>query len=375
MRQQAIARTREEIEALTTEKTRLNLLRDANHRFVENACHDFRSPLTVIKEFAAIIAEGLAGDVNEEQSEFLQIILTRVDHLSAMVDGILDASRLESDLIGVRREEQPVAKLIEQARSTLEQRAVAAKMQIEFAIPDGLPNVFADVESIGRVIVNLGANACKYAGENGKIKVWARYNADERNVTIGVTDNGPGISPEHVKLIFDRFQQLPKDKAEQKDGFGLGLHIASELVRVNFGTLSVESEPHEGQHIRFHAADLRRELAYPAPLQLPADRAAELPESLDRYGDGGRRAPTAQPLPRSSARCTGSFAPTTCCCAYAKGNWLVCAAGDAGDLAKITERILGTYAEISRNRPEGRLPDIRFRPIGSWTLSQPARRD
>ena len=111
------ARARSEIEALTTEKTRLNLLREANHRFVENACHDFRSPLTVIKEFASIIAEGLSGEVNEEQAEFLQIILTRVDHLSSMVDGILDASRLESDVIGVRREEQTVAKLIEQAKT------------------------------------------------------------------------------------------------------------------------------------------------------------------------------------------------------------------------------------------------------------------
>jgi signal transduction histidine kinase len=111
LRQRAILRTRQEIEALTNERIRLNILRDANHRFVENACHDFRSPLTVIKEFAAIIAEGLTGDINEEQSEFLQIILTRVDNLSHMVDGILDASRLESDLIGVRREERPVAKL------------------------------------------------------------------------------------------------------------------------------------------------------------------------------------------------------------------------------------------------------------------------
>ena len=66
------------------------------------------------------------------------------------------------------------------------------------------------------MIVNLGANACKYAGENGKIKVWARYNAEDRDVTIGVTDNGPGIAPEHVKLIFDRFQQLPKDKATRR---------------------------------------------------------------------------------------------------------------------------------------------------------------
>ena len=92
-------------------------MREANHRFVENACHDFRSPLTVIKEFASIIAEGMSGEINEEQAEFLQIILTRVDHLSSMVDGILDASRLESDVIGVRREEHAVAKLIEQAQA------------------------------------------------------------------------------------------------------------------------------------------------------------------------------------------------------------------------------------------------------------------
>jgi signal transduction histidine kinase len=251
VRQREIVRARREVEALTNEKARLNMLRDANHRFVENACHDFRSPLTVIKEFAAIIAEGLAGDVSEEQAEFLQIILTRVDHLSHMVDGILDASRLESDVIGVRREEHSAAKLIEQTRSTLEQRAATSKLQVEFAIPEGLPNVFADAESIGRVIVNLGTNACKYARESGKIRVWARYQPRAKAVTIGVTDNGPGIAPEHVKLIFDRFQQLPKDKADQKDGFGLGLHISSELVRVNFGTLSVESEPQKGSTFTF----------------------------------------------------------------------------------------------------------------------------
>ncbi len=128
VRQQRIVKAHREIEGLTTEKTRLNLLRDANHRFVENACHDFRSPLTVIKEFASIISEGLAGDVNEEQSEFLEIILTRVDQLSQMVDGILDASRLESDLIGVKREEHSVASLIEKVRPTLEQRAAAHKV-------------------------------------------------------------------------------------------------------------------------------------------------------------------------------------------------------------------------------------------------------
>jgi signal transduction histidine kinase len=368
VRQQSVVRARQEIEGLTTEKTRLNLLRDANHRFVENACHDFRSPLTVIKEFAAIIAEGLAGEVNEEQSEFLEIILTRVDHLSHMVDGILDASRLESDLIGVRREEHPVAKLVEHARKTLEQRAAAHKVQIEFAIPDGLPNVFADAESIGRVIVNLGANACKYAGENSKIQVWARYNEEDRDVTIGVTDNGPGIAPEHVKLIFDRFQQIPDDNAPQKDGFGLGLHISSELVRVNFGTLTVESAPQKGSTFAFTLPVF--DVNSLIPLHFSFLRTAR--QSFQKVSiamatvtagtDGAALADVERYLNRQ-------LRSYDLLLRLREGNWLVCAAGDESELTKITARILGTYAEINRNRPEGRLPEIRFRPIGTWTLS------
>jgi signal transduction histidine kinase len=365
-RHQDKARARSEIEALTTERTRLNLLREANHRFVENACHDFRSPLTVIKEFASIIAEGLSGEINEEQAEFLQIILTRVDHLSHMVDGILDASRLESDVIGVRREEHAVAKLIDQSKATIEQRAATHKVQIEFAIPDPIPNVFADAESIGRVIVNLGTNACKYAGENGRIRIWARYNTDERNVTVGVTDSGPGIAPEHVKLIFDRFQQLPQDNG--KDGFGLGLHIASELVRVNFGTLSVESEPQKGSTFAFTLPTFDINALIPlhfsflktsrhgfqkvsiAMASIPADSGSAVFAEIERG-------------------LTRQLRSYDLLLRVREGHWLVCAAGDTGDLAKITERIHGNYAEISRNRPEGGLPEMRIRPIGTWMLS------
>lgn len=368
LRQQAIMRTRREIESLTNERIRLNILRDANHRFVENACHDFRSPLTVIKEFAAIIAEGLAGDVNEEQAEFLQIILTRVDNLSQMVDGILDSSRLESDLIGVRREEQPVAKLIEHARATLEQRASAHNTKIEFTIPEGLPNVFADLESIGRVIVNLGTNACKYAGEGGKVEIWARYDAESRNVAIGVTDHGPGIAPEHVKLIFDRFQQLPKDKSDKKDGFGLGLHIASELVRVNFGTLAVESEPQKGSTFWFTLPLFDVDLIIPLYFNfLRTARQAFQKVSLALATSAGTADPAVSAqIERTLHRQLRSY---DLLLRLRPGGWLICAAGDQDELTKITERILGTYAEMSRNRPEGRLPEMRFRPIGDWTLA------
>lgn len=368
LRQQGIAGMHREIAALTTEKTRLNLLREANHRFVENACHDFRSPLTVVKEFASIIAEGLSGDVTEEQAEFLQIILTRVDHLSGMVDGILDASRLESDVIGVRREEQQVASLIDNTRATLEQRASAHKATIEYDIPESLPNVFADAESIGRVIVNLGTNASKYAGDNGKVKIWARYSSEDRNVIIGVTDNGPGIAPEHVKLIFDRFQQLPQDKAEGKDGFGLGLHIASELVRVNFGTLSVESEPQHGSTFSFTLPIFDVNALIPLHFNfLRTSRHSFQKVSIALASVApGATGPENTEIERNLTRQLRSYDLVL---RLRVGSWLVCAAGDEGDLKKITDRISGNFAEINRNRPEGKLPDLGMREVGTWVLS------
>jgi signal transduction histidine kinase len=368
LRQQGIAGMQREIGALTTEKTRLNLLREANHRFVENACHDFRSPLTVIKEFASIIAEGLSGDVTEEQAEFLQIILTRVDHLSGMVDGILDASRLESDVIGVRREEQQVSKLIDHARATLEQRALAHKATIEYDIPASLPNVFADAESIGRVIVNLGTNAAKYAGENGRVKLWARYSSEHCNVTIGVTDNGPGIAPEHVKLIFDRFQQLPQDKAAGKDGFGLGLHIASELVRVNFGTLSVESEPQKGSTFSFTLPIFDVNALIPLHFSFLRTSRHSFQKVSIALGSvaPGATGPEITEIERNLTRQLRSYDLVL---RLRVGSWLVCAAGDENDLKKITDRIFSNFAEINRNRPEGKLPDLGMREVGTWVLS------
>jgi signal transduction histidine kinase len=366
--QQRAVEARREIEGLTAEKTQLHLLREANHRFVENACHDFRSPLTVIKEFAAIIEEGLAGDVNEEQSEFLGIILTRVDQLSQMVDGILDASRLESDVIGVRREERDVAALIDAARPTLKQLAAAHKVEIEFAVPEGLPKVFADSESIGRVIVNLGANACKYAGEGGKIQVWARYSEEQKRVTVGVTDSGPGIAPDHVKLIFDRFHQIPSDKQQNKGGFGLGLHIASEFVRVNYGTLTVESEPKKGSTFAFTLPIFDVDSLIPlhfAFLKTSRHSFEKVSIALATT-DAGPDSPALAEVERLLNRQLRSY---DLLLKLRPGNWLVGIACEKEDISQVTDRIRDSYLQSNRNRPDGPLPDVRFRPVGTWALA------
>ncbi len=189
-------------------------------------------------------------------------------------------------------------------------------------------------------------------------------------MTVGVTDSGPGIAPEHVKLIFDRFHQIPDDKKRQKDGFGLGLHIASEFVRVNFGTLTVESEPKKGSTFAFTLPAFDIDRLVPLyfdflktsrhSFQQVAIALATAGETDDTsYGD----------VERLLNRQLRSY---DLLLRVRPGNWLVCVACDDGEFSQISDRILTAYSESSHARPEKPLPDVRFRSIGTWALaSQP----
>jgi len=363
-RQENLNLARREIELLTAEKDRLNTLRDANHRFVENACHDFRTPLTVIKEFSSIIADGLAGDVSAEQSEFLQIVLDRVDTLSHMVDAILDASRLESDLIGLWREVTDVGELMGKLRPAFEQRAAAGNAQLSVSVARPLPKVFCDADSVGRIIENLLTNACKFAGSDAKIMLWARADTARKAVTIGVTDDGPGIEAADIDTMFERFRQC---NPGTKSGFGLGLHIASELVRLNFGTLAVESEPDKGATFAFtlpvfdiHAL-LPRHFGFLRTSRHDFRKVSIAVAAADPDG-GADLAEAARSLGRQ-LRSYDLMLPLS------PGRWLLCIACTDEELAKFVDRIVRAYGDASRNRPAAALPDIRIRAIGTFPLT------
>ncbi len=364
LRELSVARARREIAHHSEELARLNTLRDANCRFVDKICHDLRSPLMAIQEFSSLIAEGLAGDVNEEQSEFLEIILTRVNQLGHMVDAILDASRLESDLISVKREEHAPAKLIEQARSTLERLAKMRNAKIRFSVADTLPNVLADADSVARIILNLVANACKFAGDSDEIEVWARPSSDGGSVAIGVTDHGSGMAPEHVKLTFERFKQLEDGSGLSKAGFGTGLHVASELARVNFGTLSVESEPEKGSTVAFTLPGFDVDLLVPMYFDfLKTSRHGFQNVSIIVATAGGQVEPgTSARVERFLNRQLRSY---DLFLRLNDNSWLACIACDEDDLADIPGGIERAHAEHNHDSPDHALPEIGFRPIAT----------
>jgi hypothetical protein len=215
------------------------------HHFVDNVAHEFRTPLTVIKEFASIMDEGLVGAMNAEQSDYLRVICARVDDLNGLVNDMLDLSRLEAGLIGVSRRECAVPDIVGRVEAILERRAKASNVDFAVEIEAGLPALFCDPEKIGRVLINLGINAFKYGGDRGGVRLWARRSGNPREIVIGVTDRGPGIPAEKLEMIFERFKQAGGLRDTAK-GFGLGLSIVRELADLNLGEIAVESVVGEG---------------------------------------------------------------------------------------------------------------------------------
>jgi signal transduction histidine kinase len=231
---------------LETKNKRLEQLCEMSQQFVDNVSHEFRTPLTVIREFAAIIKDGIDGPVTETQESRLGSLINRTDDLANMVDDLLDTSRLESGLLKTCREEHNLKDLVRQVERTLRTRARAKKIQL--IVDDRFPQltVFCDEEKLRRVLINLAVNAIKFTPVEGQVRISAEIE-DRNRAIITVSDNGAGIPADDLKRIFERFQQVESHRRmASSKGFGLGLSIARSLASLNLGGLQVASEYGKG---------------------------------------------------------------------------------------------------------------------------------
>jgi len=229
---------------------RLAELRENAERFVDDVSHEFRTPLTVIKEFTSILAEGLSGPLTKEQAEYLALIAKAVEDLTRMVNDLLDSSRLESSLRRVDRRRCKVAEIIRSVCPMLSRDAKARNIRIVEDVAPKVSDVFADEEKVRRILVNFVVNALKFSPADTQVTLWAR-DLSQGLVEIGVTDQGRGMSPEDLKVIFSRFKRVGNTAGLGTRGFGLGLHIAKELVWLNLGKVHVESTLGKGSTFSF----------------------------------------------------------------------------------------------------------------------------
>ena len=359
-------------ELLEKKNRRLARLYKLGNRFVDNVSHEFRTPLTVIKEYVSLLREGIVGEIDEEQARMLDIVADRADDLNNMVDDMLDVSKLEAGMLSVCRRRTCIADVVRHVRPGLERKADVESVILDFAIPDSLPEVYCDAEKVGRIIVNLAVNGLKFCGRPGVVSVWAKQDPDAHDVVLGVTDNGPGIDEEGLTQIFHRFRQVGPQARGSTKGFGLGLGIAKELVDLNFGEMRVESELGKGSTFSFTlpVCDpnevMRRHLKRLSQrddgsvtvslvsVEIGGDVRPELAEDTDAFLNYLLR--SSDLLFRIERR-----------------QWLIALSAGKDSTHEFFARAEKTMEEANRNRPRGPLPKIVFHTEGTWRASSQSR--
>ena len=222
------------------------------NQFLSHVSHELRTPLTCIHQYVSLVYDGLSGPVTPEQRDHLSTILKSVNQLHAMIRDLLEATRAEAGKIRIEQRCLALGDLLQQAVVMMQAAAQQKQVGLEIACDTRLPLVYADPDRILEVLLNLIDNAIKFTPSEGSVVVKACLaEADPSFVYISVSDTGAGIRPEAVPLIFERLYQDPNQVDGNRNGLGLGLYIAHELVTLHGGRIWVTSQPEEGSTFSF----------------------------------------------------------------------------------------------------------------------------
>ena len=224
--------------------TRIRQVETTRKEFVSNVSHELRGPLAAVK----ILAESLASGALKEKKrakDFLRRINGEIDRMTAMVNELLELSRIESEQSGLQHVPLDLHPFIDALREEHYERTEKQKIALEIALPEHLPQVRGDEEKLRQVFDNLLSNALKFTPEDGRISLSAQQ--ENGKVCLRVADTGVGIPRKHLPHIFERFYKV--DRSRHSEGFGLGLAIVKHIVQAHGGEIHAESA--EGQGTTF----------------------------------------------------------------------------------------------------------------------------
>jgi two-component system NtrC family sensor kinase len=220
--------------------THLKELDRIKSEFVTTVSHDLRSPLTAILGYVELIER--AGDLNEQQHEFIHRVHLSVEQITELVNDLLDLGRIEAGL-DIAKEKTPISVLARYAVESLRANADTKGLKLEIDLPENIPLVYGAPTRLRQMLGNLIENAIKYTPSSGTVRVEAQAESDQ--VILRVKDTGSGIPPADQPYLFDKFfrgSNIPEDAA----GTGLGLSIVNSIVDNHGGRIWVESKLGEG---------------------------------------------------------------------------------------------------------------------------------
>jgi signal transduction histidine kinase len=233
---------------LSVANDKLHQLDKAKSEFISIASHQLRTPPTAVKGFSSLLLEGTYGELSPAQKNAIEKIYISNERQLALVEDLLNISRIEAGRMEFDFQEAQIEDLIDEAVMTLELSAKAKGLYLNWQRPETLlPKIKADIPKIKEVISNMVDNAIKYTQKGG---VSVKAASDGKNVTVTVFDTGIGMDQEELNMIFEKFQRGKQVAHYHTDGTGLGMFIGKKIVAEHKGRIWAESEG-KGRGSRF----------------------------------------------------------------------------------------------------------------------------
>lgn len=229
---------------LSKKNSELEYLNDLKNKFLGMAAHDLRNPIGIIGSYSDFLIDETKGNLSAEHKEFLGIINSSAQFMLALIDDLLDISRIESGKIDLHMELYPVGQLM--TRIVNLNRVLSYKKNIEISLVDNNPGimVFADAPKLEQVFNNLISNGIKFSMSGTTLKV--EISSSDNSAIIAVHDNGQGIPADELNKLFKPFQKTSVKSTGGEKSTGLGLSIAKRIVEAHKGNIRVESTVGKG---------------------------------------------------------------------------------------------------------------------------------
>jgi signal transduction histidine kinase len=216
--------------------------------FLASMSHELRTPLNAIIGFSDVLLQGMFGETNEKQTEYLRDILSSGQHLLSLINDILDLSKIEAGRMELDLVDFHLPSAIDDALLLMRERAGRRGITLERHVDERVGEIRADQRKVKQVLLNLLSNAVKFTPDGGRIDVRAALAGEVAE--LSVTDTGIGIAPEDQEAVFEEFRQV--GHADKKaEGTGLGLALCRKFVELHGGRISVASEVDKGSTFTF----------------------------------------------------------------------------------------------------------------------------
>lgn len=214
--------------------------------FLANMSHELRTPLNVILGEAQLIAEGVHGDVSEDQSRALVTMAESGQHLLDLINDVLDLSKIEANALELVLSSFEVDTVCRDCLRFLKGAADRKKIKMTLSTDYDVPMIHADKRRVKQILINLINNAIKFTPPDGRVGLEVGADQRQQEVHFTVWDTGIGISPENRKRLFMPFVQIDSRLSREYEGTGLGLTLVSQLAAMHGGRVSLESEESVG---------------------------------------------------------------------------------------------------------------------------------